>query len=47
MSAIGALVPSKYFLVEYAFNAFKCDAKGVVEIDTFTELKALDKAYDI
>lgn len=40
-------VPSKYFSGDYAFNAFKCDAKGLVKIDIFTELKALDIAYDI
>ena len=40
-------VPLKYFLDDYTVYARKCDAKDVIEIDTFTELKALDKAYDI
>lgn len=40
-------VPLKYFLDNYTVYARKCDAKDVIKIDTFTELKALDKAYDI
>ena len=40
-------VPLKYFLDNYTVYARKCDAKDVIEIGTFTELKALDKAYDI
>lgn len=40
-------VPLKSFLDNYTVYARKCDAKDVIEIDTFTELKALDKAYDI
>lgn len=40
-------VPLKYFSGDYTVYIRKCDAKDVIEIDTFTELKALDKAYDI
>lgn len=40
-------VPLKYYLDDYTVYARKCDAEDVIEIDTFTELKALDKAYDI
>ena len=43
-------VPLKYFLDDYTVYTVytrKCDANDVIEIDTFTELKALDKAYDI
>lgn len=40
-------VPLKYFSGDYTVYTRKCDAKDVIEIDTFTELKALDKAYDI
>lgn len=40
-------VPLKYFLDDYTVYTRKCDAKDVIEIDTFTELKALGKAYDI
>jgi len=40
-------VPFSVFSTEYQVRIRECSAEDVVEIDTFKELKALDKTYDI
>ncbi len=40
-------VPFKVFNKEYAVEVRECIAEDIVEIDTFRELKAIDKTYDI
>jgi len=40
-------VPLSVFKHEYSVSVLECDAKDVTEIDTFRELKALDKTYDV
>lgn len=41
------LVPLSVFSTEYQVRIRECSADDVVEIDTFRELKAIDKTYDI
>ncbi len=40
-------VPLSIFSKEYHVEVRECSADDIVEIDTFKELKAIDKAYDI
>lgn len=40
-------VPLKIFRKNYRVEVRPCSASDVVEIDTFGELKAVDKAYDV
>ncbi|MBR2518718.1 MAG: NTP transferase domain-containing protein [Selenomonadaceae bacterium] len=40
-------VPLKIFAKNYRVEVRSCTKADVVEIDTFSELKAIDKAYDI
>ncbi len=40
-------VPLKYFKKDFTLRIRECNEKDVIEIDTFNELKAIDKAYDI
>ena len=40
-------VPLKIFAQNYRVEIRPCTAADVVEIDTFDELKAIDKAYDV
>ena len=40
-------VPLSIFPQEYHVEVRACSAEDIVEIDTFKELKAIDKTYDI
>ncbi len=40
-------IPLKVFANEYAVEVRECQPEDVVEIDTFRELKMIDKTYDI
>lgn len=40
-------VPLEYYLKEYSVGVRECTFKDIIEIDTFNELKKLDKTYDI
>lgn len=40
-------VPLKYYKKDFKLAVRECEENDVIEIDTFTELKAIDKAYDI
>ena len=40
-------VPMKVFKDNYHVEIVECQAEDIVEIDTFRELKAIDKTYDI
>ncbi len=40
-------VPLHIFLDDYKVEVRECKAEDIVEIDTFRELKAIDKTYDI
>lgn len=40
-------VPLKVFKDKYEVGICECSAEDIVEIDTFRELKAIDKAYDV
>ena len=40
-------VPLKVFKDKYEVGISECSAQDIVEIDTFRELKAIDKAYDV
>ena len=40
-------VPLKIFAQNYRVEIRPCTAADVIEIDTFNELKAIDKAYDV
>ena len=40
-------VPITYHRDEYVVHIRECSAEDIVEIDTFRELKQLDKTYDI
>lgn len=40
-------VPLKVFKNEYKVELCPCTAEDIVEIDTFRELKAIDKSYDV
>ncbi len=40
-------IPLKVFKDEYTIKVNECLATDIVEIDTFRELKAIDKSYDI
>ena len=40
-------VPNQRFRGKYKIEIRPCDEKDIVEIDTFRELKAIDKTYDV
>ena len=40
-------VPLEYYLKEYSVGVRECTFDDIIEIDTFNELKKLDKTYDI
>ena len=40
-------VPLEYCKENYKLNIRTCTEEDIVEIDTFNELKAIDKAYDV
>lgn len=40
-------VPLEYHINDYAVGVRECSKSDIVEIDTFNELKAIDKTYDI
>lgn len=40
-------VPLKVFINEYSVEVRECKQEDIIEIDTFRELKAIDKTYDI
>ena len=40
-------VPLEYCIDNYKINVRSCKQEDIVEIDTFNELKALDKSYDV
>lgn len=40
-------VPLKYHKKDFKLAVRECEEKDVIEIDTFNELKAIDKAYDV
>ena len=40
-------VPLEYYLTEYSVGVRECTFDDIIEIDTFNELKKLDKTYDI
>ncbi len=40
-------VPLDIFISEYAVEIRECKTEDIVEIDTFRELKAIDKSYDV
>ena len=40
-------VPLKVFKKEYKVEICECKSEDIVEIDTFRELKAIDKSYDV
>lgn len=40
-------VPLKIFKKDYKVAIRECDSEDIVEIDTFRELKAIDKSYDV
>ena len=40
-------VPNVVFRGKYKIEIIECSENGIVEIDTFRELKALDKTYDV
>ena len=40
-------VPLSYCKQHYAVEVVPCFEEDVVEIDTFSELRAIDKSYDI
>lgn len=40
-------VPLEYYLKEYSVGVRECTFDDIIEIDTFNELKKLDKTYDV
>lgn len=40
-------VPLEYYLKEYSVGVRECTFDDIIEIDTFNELKKLDKIYDV
>ena len=40
-------VPLEYCINNYKLNVRKCKEEDIVEIDTFNELKEIDKSYDV
>lgn len=40
-------VPLEYYIHEYKIRVRECTFNDVIEIDTFSELKRLDKTYDV
>lgn len=40
-------VPLKIFKNEYKVEIMECRSEDIIEIDTFRELKAIDKSYDV
>lgn len=40
-------VPLKIFKKEYKVEICECKSEDIIEIDTFRELKAIDKSYDV
>ena len=40
-------VPLKIFKKEYKVEICECTSEDIIEIDTFRELKAIDKSYDV
>lgn len=40
-------VPLKVFKKEYKVEICECKSEDIIEIDTFRELKAIDKSYDV
>lgn len=39
--------PLEYCMDNYKLNLRPCKEEDLIEIDTFNELKAIDKAYDV
>ena len=40
-------VPNQVYRGQYTIEIIPCNQEDIVEIDTFNELKALDKTYDV
>ena len=47
LNELKQLCPNQVFKDEYKVSIRECKAEDIIEIDTFNELKALDKTYDV